>query len=135
MGQGTRDGGDGGLHYVSLGCLPKGRNQLANAEVWKVIDDALALREAAGELTVHALVALPDELLGILGFHEGEPPRAAMASFRSWVKARAGVRWQVEWVMSELPGEEAAAALVESMREAPLRAGLARHAAEWEFQR
>lgn len=127
--------GKAGLWVLRMATYPAGENQLAVDEVWHLMDDGFARREAADELTVQSLVALPDCLLALMEFHPGEEPRAQMAEFRYWLSECAGVRWQRDWTVSETAAWESWEDVATAMRQAPVVAGLAAAEEEWPYRR
>ncbi len=124
-----------GMWELRMATYPAGANQLAEEEIWRLIDDGFARREAAEELTVHALVALPDCLFALIEFHPGEEPRSQMAELRYWLSDCAGIRWQRDWSISEIAAWGSREEVAEGVRQAPLRAGLVAAGGAWPYRR
>jgi hypothetical protein len=41
---------EGDVYFITICCLPRGTNQLANALAWQAVDETLAIRESKGDL-------------------------------------------------------------------------------------
>jgi putative transposase len=123
------------VFFITICCLPRGDNQLAKTEVWKVIDESLKIREAAGDLKVRLVLAMPDHLHGLFSFPGAKSMRQALSSLKEWVAKQTGVRWQRDFFDHRLRGWESGAEKAKYIRQNPVRGRLVERSEDWPFQR
>ncbi|MEO8613494.1 MAG: hypothetical protein ABI600_00010 [Luteolibacter sp.] len=123
------------MFFVTLCCLPRGENQLAKQEVWKVIDETLRVREHSGDLRVQLVLTMPDHLHGLFAFPGGKPMGKVISAFKAWVSNQAGVKWQRDYFDHRLRNWESGVQKAAYIRQNPVRAGLVEKSEDWPFQR
>jgi putative transposase len=122
------------VFYITICCLPRGENQLAHERVWQSIDETLRHREAAGEIQVRMVLAMPDHLHGLFAFPCGGMSKR-ISSIKEWVAKKAGVRWQRDYFDHRIRSWESGAEKAEYIRQNPVRAGCVTRTEDWPFQR
>ena len=123
------------VYFITICCLPRGINQLAQPVVWQMIDESLRHRESVGDMYVRLVLAMPDHLHGLFSFCGKKPMARVMADFKSWMAKSAGVHWQRDFFDHRLRGWESAAEKAKYIRNNPVRAGLAGQSGDWPYQR
>jgi putative transposase len=111
------------VFFVTICCIPRGMNQLAHADVWKVIDDTLRHREAQGDIRCRMVLAMPDHLHGLFSFPFGGMAKQ-ISLVKEWVAKKAGVRWQRDFFDHRIRSWESGLEKAEYVRENPVRGGL-----------
>ena len=131
----ARIGAEDEVFFITICCLPRNINQLAQTEVWQTIDESLRHRERHGDLRVRLVLAMPDHLHGLFAFGGQKPLAKVIADFKSWVAKSAGVTWQRDFFDHRLRGLESATEKANYIRSNPIRAGLVSRSEDWPFQR
>ena len=123
------------VFFITICCLPRGENQLAEDPVWKQIEETLRHREASGDIHVRLMLAMPDHLHGLFSFPSHKPPTKVISDFKSWIAKSCGVKWQRDFFDHRLRGWESAMEKAIYIRQNPVRAGLVERSEEWPYQR
>jgi len=126
---------EGEVFFITICCVPRGSNQLANAGIWQAIDEALALKEFSGELTCRIALAMPDHFHALLGFPGAKPMVQVVTAMKSWMASQHGIRWQRDFFDHRVRGWESAREKAEYIRMNPVRAGLIANPKDWPYQR
>lgn len=50
------------VFFITVCCVPRGKNQLAKADVWQVIEETLLFREESGLIQILLALAMPNHL-------------------------------------------------------------------------
>jgi REP element-mobilizing transposase RayT len=124
----------GDLFFITISCKPRGRNQLANPEVWGVIIETLLHREKAGILKTRMVLAMPDHLHGLFIFVDSRPMIQLISDFKSWVAKRTGIVWQRDFFDHRLRSAESSEEKASYIRQNPVRAGLVENPDDWPYQ-
>ena len=123
------------VFFITICCLPRGINQLAHTEVWRIIDESLRRRESVGDMYVRMVLAMPDHLHGMFSFCGKKPMAKVITDFKSWLAKSASVHWQRDFFDHRLRGSESASEKANYIRNNPVRAGLVSHFEDWPYQR
>jgi REP element-mobilizing transposase RayT len=123
------------VFFITLCCVPRGVNQLANRDGWQVIDDTLRHREALGEIKVRLVLAMPDHLHGLFSFPGTKPMPRVISSFKEWIAKQCGVQWHRDFFDHRIRSWESGAEKAKYIRQNPVRAGLVARSEDWPFQR
>ena len=126
---------EGEVYFITICCVPRGSNQLANAGIWQAIDKAIALKESSGELTCRLALAMPDHFHALLGFPGTKPMVQVVTALKSWMASRHGIRWQRDFFDHRVRGWESAQEKAKYIRMNPVRAGLVANPEDWPYQR
>ena len=126
---------EGEVYFLTICCIPRGTNQLANANTWKAIEDTLAIRETHGDLDCRLALAMPDHLHGLFGFPSAKPMKKVISDFKSWLAKRCGIQWQRDFFDHRLRNWDSAAEKADYIRMNPVRAGLVANPEDWPYKR
>jgi putative transposase len=123
------------VFFITICCLSRGENQLADDRVWEIMDETLRHREALGEIKVRLVLAMPDHLHGLFSFPGTTPMQRVISSFKEWIAKQCGIRWQRDFFDHRLRSWESGAEKARYIRENPVRAGLVERSEDWPYQR
>ncbi|MEO8617235.1 MAG: hypothetical protein ABI600_19005 [Luteolibacter sp.] len=121
--------------FITINCRPRGRNQLAKAEVWHEILESIQFREERGEWNWRLVLAMPDHLHGIVTWPNHFDPRKSMSTWKRWLAGKLKTQWQDGYFDHRLRSVESAGEKAEYIRMNPVRAGLANTPAEWPYKK
>lgn len=121
--------------FITINCLPRGKNHLAKPTAWEDILKSIEFREHRGDWKWRLILAMPDHLHGIACFPERFHMRAAIASWKRWLAGTAGIAWQDGFFDHRLRGWESAAEKANYIRMNPVRTGLVSNPQDWPYQR
>jgi len=123
------------VFFITICCVPRGINQLAEPTVWQAIDESLIIRERHGDLKVRLVLAMPDHLHGLFSFPRAQAFSKVVSDFKSWVAKSCAIKWQRDFFEHRLRGVESAAEKANYIRNNPVRAGLVSRSEDWPYQR
>jgi len=123
----------GEVFFITVCCEPRGLNQLACPERWRALVETILHREAAGDLQVRLVLAMPDHWHGLLSFDGGKRMRKVVANLKAWLARKHGIRWQRDFFDHRLRSWESAAEKGEYIRRNPVRAGLIAGGSAWPY--
>ena len=126
---------EGEVYFITICCLPRHTNQLANAAAWQTIKETLSVREANGDLNCRLALAMPDHFHGFFGFPSSKPMTRVISDFKSWLAKQSGIVWQRDFFDHRLRSWESACEKANYIRMNPVRAGLVTHPQDWPYQR
>jgi REP element-mobilizing transposase RayT len=126
---------EGEVYFITICCIPRGANQLAEPLIWQAIDETLSHREAKGELQCRLALAMPDHFHALMAFPGVEGMRIVIRGFKSWLAKQCGIRWQRDFFDHRLRSQESAAEKANYIRLNPVRAGLVTNPKDWPYQR
>jgi len=121
--------------FITINCKTRGKNHLANAEIWKAILDAIIFREERGDWKWKLILAMPDHLHGIVTFPQQFEMGKSISDLKRWLAIRQGITWQDGFFDHRLRSQESAAEKANYIRLNPVRAGLVQDPAQWLFRR
>ena len=121
--------------FITINCLPRSKNQLANGETWMAILETLEFREKRGDWTWRIVLAMPDHLHGIVVFPERFFMKKYVADWKRWLAAKHAIVWQDGFFDHRLRSLESAVEKADYIRMNPVRAGLIKQASDWPYVR
>ena len=121
--------------FITINCQPRGRNQLAKADVWNELVESISFREERGEWNWRLILAMPDHLHGIVTFPNLFEPKQSISSWKRWLAMKAKIQWQDGFFDHRLRTLESATEKANYVRLNPVRAGLAKCPADWPYLR
>jgi putative transposase len=121
--------------FVTINCLPRGKNQLADEATWAAVMETIAFREERGEWKWRLILAMPDHLHGIVLFPNVFHMRKSIAAWKRWMAKICGIGWQRDFFDHRLRGEASAAEKADYIRMNPVRAGLVAEPEDWPYVR
>jgi REP element-mobilizing transposase RayT len=126
---------EGEVYFITICCVPRGKNQLAHPEIWQAIDETLTLRETGDVLQCRLALAMPDHFHALLSFPGPKPMTKVIADFKSWLAKQHGIRWQRDFFDHRLRTWESGVEKANYIRMNPARAGLVADPKDWPYQR
>jgi putative transposase len=123
------------VYFITICCIPRGANQLANTRIWRAIEETLTIRESNGDLLCRLVLAMPDHLHGLLSFPGSKSMKSVISAFKSWLAKQQGIQWQRDFFDHRLRNEVSAAEKAKYIQMNPVRAGLAANPQDWPYQR
>ena len=121
--------------FITINCLPRGTNQLANQLAWDSIIETIAFREERGDWMWRLILAMPDHLHGIVTFPNGFFMRRSISSWKRWLSKSHSIVWQRDFFDHRLRNEASAAEKANYIRMNPVRAGLVARPQDWPYVR
>jgi hypothetical protein len=121
--------------FITVNCLPRGKNQLALPERWRAILDSVSFREQRGDWQWRLILAMPDHLHGIVTFPQQFRMRKAVGDWKRWLATQEKIEWQDGFFDHRLRSLESAVEKANYIRMNPSRAGLIEDAALWPYVR
>ena len=121
--------------FITINCLPRRKNQLANATTWKAILETLEFRETRGDWKWRIVLAMPDHLHGIVVFPERFFMKKHVADWKRWLAAKHSIVWQDGFFDHRLRSLESATEKANYIRMNPVRAGLVGQTSDWPYVR
>jgi putative transposase len=121
--------------FITVNCLPRGKNQLATRTVWEAILETLEFREQRGDWKWLLILAMPDHLHGIVTFPQRYFPQKSMADWKRWLAAKHDISWQDGFFDHRLRSLESAVEKANYIRMNPIRAGLIEKPSDWPYIR
>jgi REP element-mobilizing transposase RayT len=119
--------------FISINCLPRGRNQLCHPDVGgKILDSVQFYHE---RLTWQAVLVLlmPDHLHGIVSFPPDPGMKAVVKAWKGYQKRFRGIEWQDDFFDHRLRNrfefEEKASYILNN----PVRKGLCAKPEDWPY--
>ena len=126
---------EGEVYFITICCVPRGVNQLATPEAWEILRGTIDHREHTGDLKCRLALAMPDHFHALMGFPGEKAMKVVVTAFKSWVAAKAKVKWQRDFFDHRIRSWESATEKSKYIRMNPVRAGLAEQPEDWPFQR
>ena len=126
---------EGEVYFITICCMPRGANQLANDGIWQAIDEAISRKESSGELTCRLALAMPDHFHALLRFPGTKPMVQVVTALKSWMASRHGIHWQRDFFDHRVRGWESAQEKAQYIRMNPVRAGLVANPEDWPYHR
>ena len=85
---------DGSWFFITIKCVPRGKNQLCRADIGDAVIAALAHNH--DKLVWHCRLALlmPDHLHAIMAFPPGPGLKLTVENWKRFVARKHGVEWQ-----------------------------------------
>jgi putative transposase len=125
--------GSGETFFITICCVPRGANQLANIQTFKVLSDAFQHYAGSGKLWMHLLLAMPDHLHALLAFPRQEDMEQVVRNLKRFIAKQAAVKWQDGFFDHRLGGEENFQQKAHYIRMNPVRAGLTANFEKWAY--
>ena len=121
--------------FITINCLPRGVNQLANAGVWAALIETVEFREQRGDWKWRLILAMPDHLHGIVTFPGSFYMKKSISSWKRWLAKSHSIVWQRDFFDHRLRTPESATEKANYIRMNPVRAGLVTNPGDWSYVR
>jgi putative transposase len=122
---------EGSWFFITIKCLPPGRNQLCRAGVGDEVVAALAHNHE--RLIWHCRLALlmPDHLHGIIAFPQQPGMQATIRNWKRFIATKCGVSWQRDFFDHRLRNDQELQEKTSYILNNPVRKGLCERAEDW----
>lgn len=121
------------LFFVTICCLPRGKNQLCHDPTADMIFESTEFRQQRLDWQVNLLVLMPDHLHMLVAFLRDLDFRKVVTDWKSLLARKTGLTWQRDFFDHRIRNHENREQKAEYIRQNPVRAGLASRAEEWKF--
>jgi len=120
--------------FMTVCCLPKGKNQLALPEVWREIEESIVSRIERRLWWPEIFLCMPDHCHALLSFpEEGSSIPKTMRDWKHWLAHRLGIAWQRDFFDHRLRSEESAEQKMAYIWQNPVRANLTKRPEDWTY--
>ncbi len=123
----------GETFFVTVCCARRGMNQLAQPPAFEVMVSALEHYVQSGRWWAKLFLVMPDHLHAFLSFPRQEQMERVVRDWKRFVAKHAGVVWQPGFFDHRLRTPGSYREKENYVRMNPVRAGLARDAADWPY--
>ena len=124
---------DGAVWFVTINCLPRGKNHLANDAVGYSLLESARFYHGCGRWFVHLMLLMPDHLHALPSFPPHEEMKAAVRAWKHFNAGKLKISWQRDFFDHRLRAEETFEEKAEYILMNPVRAGLAKTSGEWPY--
>jgi len=123
----------GSWFFVTIKCIPKGKNQLCRAQTGDAV--LAAVKYNHEKLIWHCRLALlmPDHLHAILAFPSSPGMEAILKNCKKFVARRDGIEWQRDFFDHRLRNDPELQEKISYILMNPVRKGLCECAEEWSW--
>lgn len=121
------------LFFVTLCCVPRGKNQLCHDNIAGVIFESAEFRQLRLDWHVTLLVLMPDHLHMLVAFPRDLQMRKIVTDWKSLLARKCGIGWQRDFFDHRIRDGESGEQKAEYIRQNPVRGGLVARAEEWKF--
>lgn len=124
---------DGSWFFLTVKCVPQGKNQLCRADVGDAVMAALAHNH--DNLVWHCRLALlmPDHLHGIFAFPPTPRMETTVKNWKKYVALKHGVVWQRDFFDHRLRHDQELQEKTSYILMNPLRKGLCERVEDWNW--
>lgn len=122
------------LFFVTVCCVPRGKNQLCHDAVADVIFESVEFRQRRLDWHVTLLVLMPDHLHMLTAFPHDLDLRKIITDWKSLLARKTGVSWQRDFFDHRIRDAENWEQKAEYIRQNPVRGGLVAKAEDWAFR-
>ena len=119
--------------FITINCVPRGKNQLAIFSIAEALKESIAVRVALGHWWPRLILLMPDHLHGLITFN---PEKTMEQTVRNWKRFAAGnfqIVWQRDFFDHRIRNEESLEEKWQYILHNPVRAGLTASPEEWPF--
>ena len=121
-------------YFITICCLERGRNQLANPTIGKALIDTIRHRNERQIWYAHVAVVMPDHVHLVLAFPDRERPvQTIVSKWKEWTAKSLNINWQRDFFEHRLRKEESFREKSDYVLANPVRAGLVDRAEDWPY--
>ena len=126
--------GDGSVHFITLCCTPRGRNQLCHPAIAESLFAAARHYHEHHRWYLRLMLLMPDHLHALVAPAPTEFLHKLIGTWKSYVTKAAGVEWQRNFFDHRLRSDEGWDEKAAYIRANPARAGLIDADGVWPYQ-
>ena len=122
------------LYFITICTIPRGENQLANPEIAREINRALAYKVERGLLYPYALLLMPDHLHAIIGYNARmQSLSKIVSSLKQRLAQQAGIKWQKRFFDHRIRDTAGYKAKTDYILNNPVTAKLCERIEDWPY--
>ncbi len=122
---------DGSWFFITIKCLPPGKNQLARADIGDGVLAAMAHNHQKLVWYCRLCLLMPDHLHAIIAFGREPGMERAIFNCKKFVAGKWGVKWQRDFVDHRLRNDQELQEKTSYILMNPVRKGLCERAEDW----
>lgn len=122
---------EGSSYFITINCVPQGRNQLCQAGVGDGVMAAMAYNHDRHLWHCRLCLLMPDHLHAILAFPREPGMKAQISNWKKYVTVKHGVEWQRDFFDHRLRDAQQLVEKVSYILMNPVRKGLCERAEDW----
>jgi REP element-mobilizing transposase RayT len=121
------------IFFVTIGCSPRGLNQLCSEAVSAAIWESVEFRQQRGDWGVHLWLLMPDHLHALISFPKDHNLSKTMSNWKEIIAKKTGVHWQRDFFDHRLRSAQELQDKANYICRNPVRKGLVSRAEDWKF--
>jgi putative transposase len=121
------------LFFVTICCVPRGKNQLCHESVANVIFESVEFRQHRLDWHVTLIVLMPDHLHMLVAFPRGSEMRKIVTDWKSLLARKTRIVWQRDFFDHRIRDGENWEQKADYIRQNPVRGGLVEKAEDWKY--
>ena len=121
------------MFFITVCGEHRGENQLCAVDMSRAIFGATEFYHITTRWYVHLMFLMPDHVHLLASFPPDESMKTVVTAWKHFLAKQHGVRWQRDFFDHRLRGDEGFEEKAHYIRQNPVRAKLARTAAEWKY--
>jgi len=116
---------DGEVFYITINCLHRNRNSLADTPVFEAIHESAKHYETQAHWNIHLMMVMPDHLHGLISFNNGLRGMKETCNFwKRYLTRTQGIVWQKDFFDHRIRSDAEYEEKAHYIRMNPVRAGL-----------
>ncbi len=121
------------IFFITVCCQPRGKNQLCNPRIARVIFDSIEFRNQNDIWYAHLVCLMPDHLHALISFPYDRPMKQIMSHWKRFLATKLKIEWQRDFFDHRLRKDESYREKANYIRANPVRAGFAEAPEEWPY--
>jgi REP element-mobilizing transposase RayT len=122
---------DGSWFFITIKCVPPGKNQLCRGEIGDRVLAAMAHNHNSFIWHCRLVLLMPDHLHGIMAFPREPGMATGIANWKKFTAAKLGVKWQRDFFDHRLRDHHELEEKTSYILLNPVRKGLCERAEDW----
>jgi putative transposase len=122
---------EGSWFFITINCVPPGRNQLCRADKGDAVMAAVAHNHRLSIWHWRLALLMPDHLHGIFAFPSSPGMKTTMKNWKKFVGSEHGVNWQRDFFDHRLRSDQELQEKTSYILMNPARKGLCERAEDW----
>ena len=123
----------GSLYFITVGCRPRGLNQLCHPQTASVIFESARYRQDAGTWFARLLLLMPDHLHALIAFPPQQSMTTVVQQWKGRLARQTAVRWQRGFFEHRLRDPDSWEEKAHYIRQNPVRADLIKEYENWPY--
>jgi len=119
--------------FITINCVPRGKNQLASFPIADALKESIAARIALGHWWPRLILLMPDHLHGLIVFNPEKTMERIVRNWKRYAAANFHIVWQRDFFDHRIRNEESLEEKWQYILHNPVRAGLVSSPEEWPF--